>query len=278
MKKSFLIEQAIPLILTLVIFVLLSALIYAEIVVLNHLGAADIGLRLGWQDILVGMTIYLKTSVDFAIFIGNLMSAYPGWKNRIAIEIGTAAGNALGTVIILAVWNFFRHVEWLLAIMIFIAALVLLKLAEEGLAHAKANKDHAAGYFYRSVILVEKTLAPVNQATGVILKHLIPNLSMKTRSQMSFCGLFLSAFIIPFILGLDDFAGYVPVFNVVNVFGFAVGVLAGHMVLNICLFISPKRTITVVKNPVISFLGSLAFIGLAVWGIYEVIKILLHMG
>ena len=75
-------------------------------------------------------------------------------------------------------------------------------------------------------------------------------------------------------MGLDDFAGYVPVFNVVNVFGFSIGVVVGHMLLNILLYLSPATTIRVVKNPVISFVGSLAFIGLAIWGIVEVVHLL----
>jgi hypothetical protein len=82
------------------------------------------------------------------------------------------------------------------------------------------------------------------------------------------------AFTVPFILGLDDFAGYVPLFNIVNVYGFAIGVFLGHMILNIFLFISPQHTIKIVKNAYISFTGSIVFIGLAVWGLVEVFKII----
>lgn len=81
---------------------------------------------------------------------------------------------------------------------------------------------------------------------------------------------------VPFILGLDDFAGYVPLFNVVNVYGFAIGVIVSHTILNIALFLSPTKTIEVVKNEVVSFLGALAFIGLGIYGIVETIKIVLH--
>jgi hypothetical protein len=82
------------------------------------------------------------------------------------------------------------------------------------------------------------------------------------------------SFTVPFILGLDDFAGYVPLFNVVNVFGFAIGVFLGHMVLNIFLYLSPKRTIQAVKNPIISLVGSIAFVLLAGWGLFEAYKLL----
>ena len=129
MNKPRVQAQAIPLIMTVVTFLVLSALIYGEVLILNLFSVKDIVPHIRISDVLVGLTIYLKTSVDFAIFIGNLMAAYPGWKNRIAIEIGTALGNALGTMIVLALWNFFRNITWLLAIMIFIAALVLFELS-----------------------------------------------------------------------------------------------------------------------------------------------------
>jgi hypothetical protein len=92
--------------------------------------------------------------------------------------------------------------------------------------------------------------------------------------KLSFWGLAVTSFTIPFILGLDDFAGYVPLFNVVNVFGFGVGVFLGHTILNILLFINPDLTIKAVKNPIVSLIGTLAFIGLALYGFFEVYKIL----
>ncbi len=274
-NNKTIISQGIPLILTVVIFALLSFLLYLEIVLLNKITNVDILTQIHFTDVLVGMTIYLKTSVDFAIFIGNLMSSYPGWKNRIAIEIGTAFGNALGTAIVLAIWNFFRDIEWLLAIMILIAALVLLKLAEEGLEHAYEGSYNLPDWFYAFAHKFQAVLHNINKIAGRPLEIIMPNLSMKPKENLSFWGLFLMSFSVPFILGLDDFAGYVPVFNIVNVFGFSIGVLGGHMILNALLFISPKKTITAVKNPIIAVLGSFAFILLAVWGFYEVFKILL---
>src|SRR3989344_6711196 len=122
-SESVLITQAVPLILTGIIFIGLAIFLRFFIIILNNFSDVDISLKIRLTDVLVGLTIYLKTSVDFAIYIGNLMHAYPGWKNRISIELGTAVGNALGTLIVLAIWNFFRDVEALLAIMIFIASL-----------------------------------------------------------------------------------------------------------------------------------------------------------
>lgn len=274
--KEYFTSQVVPLCLTTIIFGFFVAFLYVEILFLNRFTAMDIVRNVHLTDILVGMTIYLKTSVDFAIFIGNLMSKFRGWKNRIAIEIGTGAGNAAGTFMILFIWNFFRTVEWILAIMIFVAALVLLRLAEDGLEHAQAgNNQNMPKGFYVVVENFAKTLFFINKFSRRFLSFIIPNLSMKAENKnVKFWGLFAFAFSIPFILGLDDFAGYVPLFNVVNVFGFAIGVLAGHMILNIFLFLSPTKTISVVKNPIIAFLGSIAFVLLAFWGFWEVYKIL----
>lgn len=272
--KSTTKEQLIPLALTIVTAGVLILLVYIEVLALNKVIPENIHRKIQISDVLVGLTIYLKTSVDFAIFIGNLMAKYKGVKNRIAIEIGTAAGNALGTILILAVWDFFKEVKPLLAVMIFLAAIVLLRLAEESLDHISGQGKGSAAKlktFSKQIITV---LSPINNFFHSFLKYIIPNLSMKPKRGLSFWGLIGLSFTIPFILGLDDFAGYVPIFNVVNVLGFSIGVILGHMILNIFLFISPKTTIKAVKNPVIAILGSLAFVGLALWGFYEVFKIL----
>lgn len=273
-KESVFLSQYLPLILTFVIFILLTVFLYIEIISLNKFSREDIHTKIFFADILVGTTIYLKTSVDFAIFIGNLMSVYPGWKNRIAIEIGTAVGNAVGTMAVLAVWSFFKEIEWLLAIMIFIAALVLLRLAQDGVEHAKEGLSQKNGIVSGSIDLLENILVRINKIVNPILKYIIPHTSMKASGKKTLLGVFAMSFTIPFILGLDDFAGYVPLFNIVNVFGFSIGVLAGHMILNAFLFVSPIKTIAIVKNSLVSFLGSLAFIALAIWGFWEVYKLL----
>lgn len=267
-------NQSLPIILTVVVFGALCGILYGFIILLNKLTGTDIVLQVRWSDVLVGLTIYLKTSVDFALIIGNLMSEYNGVKNRIAIEVGTAVGNALGTLIVLTIWNFFRDVEWLLAIMIFIAALVLLRLAQDGFEHVHQWDAKFPGWFKNFSSGLELVLTKINGFVAPALKYIIPHPTLTPTKGLTFVGLFVASFTIPFILGLDDFAGYVPLFSIVNVFGFAVGVFAGHMILNMALFISPKKTIVAVKNPLISFAGSIVFIGLAIWGFYEVFKLL----
>lgn len=271
-NEPFVKRQVIPLLLTLVVCAAMSGLLWLEIVGLNHFTATDILLHVRLVDILVGFTIYIKTSIDFAIFIGQLMAKNPGWKSRVAIEVGTAFGNAAGTMGILLLWTFFKDIHWLLAIMVFLAALVLFKMAEDGLEHVLEGER--ASRLKAIAEPIKKLLDILNHLTAPLLRFVLPNLKVGKQGALPFWPLFLSACTIPFILGLDDFAGYVPLFSVVNVFGFGIGVFVGHMVLNFCLFLSPEHTIKVVKNSVISLLGSVAFIGLGIWGFVEVVRIL----
>ncbi len=266
-------EQLLPICLTLIICGLLVVLLWLEISWLNHFTSEKISLVVRPVDILIGMTIYLKTSIDFAIYIGKLMSRHNSLSGRIAIELGTAVGNAAGTMIVLALWIFFKDIHFLLAIMILIASLVLFKLSEEGLEHV--TSQHGSDSLDKFARQLEQILHQINRLFAPLISRVIPSSSASTKPKRGFWPLLLAAFSVPFILGLDDFAGYVPLFNVVNVFGFAIGVFVGHMILNICLYVSPRHTIAIVKNRYISLIGSVAFIGLAIWGLIEATKLIL---
>ncbi len=275
-KESIWLRQALPLFLTLAVFLLLFGVLYVLILGLNALNlGTPVVVHLRWGDILFGLTIYLKTSVDFAIFIGNLIKANPGYKARIAVEIGTALGNATGTFLILGLWQIFKELDIILAIMVFLASLVLLRLAADSLEHAKTAATPSS-WLNRVVLGLDEILDRINQVIAPVLKYIIPHGSFTGRAGLGFWPLLGFAFTIPFLLGMDDFAGYVPLFSIVNVFGFASGVFLGHMILNAFLYLSPSRTIKAVTNPVISFLGSVVFIALALYGFNEVVRILLH--
>ena len=301
--------QIFPIIFAFLIFLTISAGYFGWISVLNLIPGEKILLQLKTSDVLFGLTIYLKTSVDFALIIGILMKNYGGLKNRIAIETGTALGNALGTAIILVLWYFFKEVSWLLALMVIFASLVLFKLAETSLEHIFEDNEleedlagdsdnrqknnlqtnletdeqigtaqNTANKHNETVVKIANFinifLKPVNKFLSPVISKIVPDLSFKPNQKLNFWGLVASSFTIPFILGLDDFAGYVPLFDVVNVFGFGIGVFLGHCILNICLFINPNKTIQIVKNPIIGIIGSVVFIGLAIWGLSESFHIL----
>ncbi|MEQ1561739.1 MAG: hypothetical protein ABL899_03430, partial [Nitrospira sp.] len=272
-KGGLFYEQFIPLSLTVVVFLALGTLFYFVIRILNLLpGTENILLEIRWYDVLIGGTIYLKTSVDFAIFMGRLMTSNPGWKNRIAIEIGSAVGNGLGTVAVLVVWTFFKEIEWLLGLLVLIASLVLFELAYASLEHF-SNWEGEGKIKRKFYWLMDNGLETVIKFTQPITRKILPDLGEKLKGSQSlpWKSLVFFSFSVPFILGLDDFAGYVPLFNIVNVFGFSIGVIGGHMLLNIAIFLNPSLTVRVVRNEWVSFVGALAFIGLGVWGLIEVV-------
>ncbi len=275
-RGTFFQRQILPISLTLVAGGILIALIYGEVRLLNLFASEEVSLAVRWPDVLIGLTVYLKTAIDFAIFIGNLMRDNGGWKNRISIELGTALGNGLGTALVLFLWVVFSEVDWLLALMILLAALVLFKLAEDGLEHAR-HADHEYPAPFKQIVSGLKVfLSHVNWFTRPLLRLILPELSMNAGPRGSFWSLFVFAITVPFVLGLDDFAGYVPLFSIVNVFGFTIGAVAAHALLNMFLYISPERTIKVVKNPIIALFGSIVFVGLGAWGLHEAILLLEH--
>lgn len=267
--------QIIPLSLTVLVLGALVFLLRISLGALNLLPIQPLSLSLRWFDVLVGATIYLKTSIDFALLMGRLMAAHPGWRRRVAIEIGTALGNAVGTIAIIAIWVVFKDVQLLLALMIFLAALVLFELAHEGLEHF-TSWESQKGIKRSLFVSLRALLGGIKKLTHPLLSRIMPDLgeNLSGKSSLSWIGLLTFSMSVPFILGLDDFAGYVPLFSIVNIYGFAVGVLSAHTILNIALFLSPTRTIRAVKNAWISLLGTLVFIGLAVYGLVETGKII----
>lgn len=274
--QSLALSRLIPLALTVIILGILLTILHASLTLLNQIpGTIPILLIIRPQDVIIGATIYLKTEIDFAILIGRLMDIYPGWRNRVALEVGSAIGNAGGTILIIGLWVLLKHVDLLLAIMVLIASLVLFELAHSGLEYL-TNWNSAVGIKKWLYGGLDTFLDITGIVINPLLSHIIPDLrtNLSGKEGLSWTRLAGYATEIPFILGLDDFAGYVPLFNVVNVYGFAAGVIGAHTILNICLFLSPKRTIAAVRNEYVSFLGTLAFIGLGIYGLIEAGKII----
>lgn len=276
--RSPILSQFVPITLTGVVMVIFIALLHGAVILFNLFPSSEyIHLEIRWYDVIVGATIYLKTSIDFAIFIGRLMAANPGWRNRIAIEIGTAAGNALGTIAIIGLWVSLKHVDILLAVMVFIASLVLFELAHGSMEHF-ANWQGLGGWRSSTFHIMHGILDTIKRLTDPILSRVMPDLgaAMQGKGSLPWKQLLIFSTTVPFILGLDDFAGYVPLFTVVNVYGFAIGVIGAHTLLNLALFVSPKKTIVAVKNEIVSFFGAVAFIGLGIYGLMETVRIVSH--
>lgn len=271
------IEQILPIFLTFLTFLALSTLLYGLLLILDSLKLGEpIILDFRRREVLFGIIIYLKTAIDFAIFIGNLMKTNPGWKKRIAIELGTAVGNGFGTFLILIIWTVFKAVPPLMIIMIFLASVVLLRMAQESLEEFLKQRES----FIRlkmPVSLLQDQLNLVNKLFRPILQFFVPNLNLTKTKKLSFINLVIFSLAIPFVLGLDDFAGYIPLFTLINVFGFSIGILLGHMLLTIGLFAFPKKTVEVVKHPFVLVAGGIAFIGLGLYGFYESGAILVNL-
>lgn len=269
MRKIFY-SQFLPILLTFLTFILLSLVLFLFINALNLFGSQKIVLQLKLTDILIGLTIYLKTSIDFVIFIGNLMKDNPGWKNRIAIELGTSFGNGIGTLLILIIWYFFKEVKPLLIIMVFIASLVLLKMAQEGIEDFIEVYDK--NVLTRPIKRINLILSFINKCTSPIISRIIPSGKIGGIVIGGFFMLFIFSIRVPFVLGLDDFAGYIPLFSIVNVFGFSVGVFLAHMIVTSSLFISPKTTTKLIEYPLVILIGSFAFILIALYGFIEILR------
>ncbi len=277
--KKILIQQVTPIFLTFITFCGLATVLYAILLFLNSLQlGTPIVLDFRKREVLLGIVIYLKTAIDFAIFIGNLMHSNPGWKKRIAIEFGTAFGNGIGTFLILIIWTVFKEVPVIMIIMIFIASVVLLKMAEESFESFLDQKSSFIPLnIKKPVSLLQGQLDIVNNVFRPILKFFVPSLNLTKAKKLSFLNLIAFSFTIPFVLGLDDFAGYIPLFTLVNVFGFSIGVLLGHMLLTIGLFAFPKKTVAVVKHPIVLMIGGIAFILLGLYGFFEAFYIFTGM-
>jgi hypothetical protein len=273
MKKLFF-EQVVPLLLTIVTFLILSTVLYGLLLFLNSfLLQNQVILDFRKRDVILGIAVYLKTAIDFAIFIGNLMRTNPGWKKRIAIEVGTAVGNGFGTFLVLALWIFFKQIPFLMAIMVFIASIVLFRMAQESFEEFLKQKNSFIK-MRMPAYLLQSQLNWVHKLFKPILRFFVPNLNLTRAKKLSFANLIVFSFTIPFILGLDDFAGYISLFSIINVFGFALGVLVGHMLLNIGLFTFPKKTVQIVTHPFVLIGGGFAFIALGLWGFLETAKII----
>lgn len=276
MKKVF-IEQLVPIILTVITFLVLSTLLYGLLLFLNSfLLQNQVILDFRKRDVLIGIAVYLKTAIDFAIFIGNLMRTNPGWKKRIAIELGTAVGNAFGTFLVLAAWIFFKQIPVLMAIMVFVASIILFRMAQESFEEFLKQKKSFIK-MRMPAYLLQSQLNWVSKLFRPLIGFFVPNLNLTRAKKLTFANLVVFSFTIPFILGLDDFAGYISLFSIINVFGFALGVLVGHMLLNIGLFTFPKKTVQLVTHPFVLIGGGFAFIALGLWGFIETAKVLLSI-
>lgn len=279
LMKNIFSKQFLPNILTVLTFFILATLLYALLLIIDFFPLKQpVVLDFRNREILFGILVYLKTAIDFAIFIGNLMHTNPGWKKRVAIALGTSIGNSAGTFLILSFWTIFSQIPFLMIIMIFVASVVLFKMAEESLENFLEQKRSFTKLdLRRPVTLLQQQLDGINQLFRPILRFFVPSLNLTRTEKLSFTNLVVFSFTIPFVLGLDNFSAYIPFYASVNVFGFTLGILLGHMLLTIGLFSFPGKTVAVVKHPLVLMVGGVAFVGLGIYGLYKTILLFLDL-
>jgi len=107
------------------------------------------------------------------MLIGRLMETYPGWRNRVALEIGSAIGNAGGTILIIGLWLLLKHIDILLAFMILLASLMLFELAHSGVEHLSK---------WRYAIL-HPFLDTIGKVTNPLMSRIFPDLRADLRGK-----------------------------------------------------------------------------------------------
>ncbi len=276
-QEPILYSQVIPLTIAFGSGLLFLLFLFFNVNLSNHIfPITPIRLTLGFADLALGFYLYIKTSVDFAAFIGSMMVSNPGWKNRVAVEWGTSLGNFAGTLVVLWLWMIFRSTNQLLeGLIVLIASFVLLELAAGSHERLREAEWDVQSGFKKSFFMLSKFFLKLRLFTEPFLVWM-PDLeaTMSGKSLPTIKSLLLYSFIVPFILGSDDFASYISVFSVVNVFSFATGVIIGHSILLAGLFAFPKKVDHLLALPGFSALAITTFILLFLNGAYDAVKIL----
>lgn len=254
-------KQLLPIGLSLSLFALFSALTYVLVRWLGGLSTEFI-----WWQFALGIFIYLKTSVDYALFVGGLMGENEGIPKRIAMNVGTQVGCFLGVTMIVILWSFFKEIHWLMAILLVIAGYILIGLGDGSQEHFESLPE---GFRKPLRIFFDITRPVVGLFTWFM-----PDGEMSA-VPMTVGRLLLVSSIIPFALGADDLAGYMTLLQPANVFSLLVGIYFGDAIIDIALFFSPKTTVSIVKNRWVSYFGALFFIGLGVVSIFDGVMLII---
>ena len=261
-------NQIVPIVVSLGGAIVFVGLTFLTILLLNSVDGINnkINLEISFIQIFLGMFIYLKTAVDYAIFVGMMMEKNAGMYKRIAMNAGTSVGCYIGVSLILVLWYFFKEINWLMFILLIISGAVLLSLGDASQEHfGKINK-----MLKRPIELFFNFVRPVVKA----LTFFMPEGNFKPK-KMRVWQLFLFSGLLPFLLGADDLAGYMALMNPINVFSLLIGIYFADAIIDILLFCNRNLTIKIVKNKWIIYIGTIFFIVLAFISFYGAIKIIL---
>ncbi len=242
-------KKKLILFLNLLTFLALSLILFGVINIANIFNVQNqIIIKLIPVDILFGIFIYLKTSVDFVVFSGSFIKNHKKSSDLGLFTLGTSLGNGAGMFLVVFIWAFIKNVKILLALSVLIASGFLIFLGSKNLLT-----------FLKTKKILKLTWIKTSEETKSL--EIIKTSSINT---------FLFSIKLPFILGIDDFAGYIPLFNILNITSFSVGVLLGHFILTSLILINEKLLRRIVEFNVFDLIGGAFFLGIGVFGIIEI--------
>lgn len=209
-------------------------------------------------DVAVGFFLYFVTAIDYALIVGRMQNANPGFKQRFVMNVFTCLGCFVGVSLVLFLWGFAKEITLLVIPLLIFAGSVMIKLGYEGHEYF-INSKVIPTFLRNTTILVLKLLYYLTK----IFTFWMPELSSPSVKKMSLKNLAKWSFLLPFIIGVDDLIGYMGAMTIYNAYGLLFGIYLADIVIDLLIFISPKFTKKMVENAVLSLLATYAFIYLA---------------
>lgn len=222
---------------------------------INPFSTEKIIIHLRLVDFLVGFFLYFVTAIDYALIVGRMQITNPSTGARVVMNIFTCLGCFLGVTLVLFLWGFAKEIDWLIVALLIFAGSVMVKLAYEGLGYFKDSP----GIWYPLRVLVVQGVTALHTLTQG-LTFWIPELGSPSVARMALKELAKWSMLLPFIIGLDDFVGYMGAMTIYNVFSLLAGIYLADVVIDVLIFASPSLTKKLVESPLLSFLASLAFL------------------
>lgn len=260
---------AIICLLLLVLFISLSTVFIQYFI--NPFSTEKIIVQLHLVDFLVGFFLYFVTAIDYALIVGRMQVNNPSISARVVMNIFTCLGCFFGVTLVLFLWGFAKEIDWLIIALLIFAGSVMVKLAYEGLEYFK---DEKSIWFPVRKVVVSGVTSLHEVTRG--LTFWIPELGSPSVAKMTLKELAKWSFLLPFIIGLDDFVGYMGAMTIYNVFSLLAGIYVADVLIDILIFASPALTKKLVESPIFSLLASLAFIYLMYKSYSEAVLLILH--
>jgi len=258
-------KHLLPLGISFGLFGLFVVATYGILAVLNHsYFGHGLSTTIIWGQVALGVFIYLKTAVDYALFVGSLMEFNAGIPRRIAMNAGTSIGCFVGVTFIAVLWSFFREIRWLMAILLVVAGMILFKLGDGSRQHF----EDVHPWLKKPLHVFFDMMRPIVR----VFTFFMPNTELSA-GALSVGKLFVLSMIIPFALGADDLAGYMVLLSATNIFSLLIGIYLGDAIIDAALFMNQELTVKIVKNRWVSYLGALFFIGLGALSIFHAIHL-----